>query len=331
MSCAWRLRRFPVLAGLLLGVVGASPAQEAPAPAEGYTDSNVLLPVAEIEHRLREREFEVLDFRGSRFPEDRTQRVALEFPDGQVLLVKWAMAPRGGGTFNNRPRYEIAAYELQKLFLDPSDYVVPPTVARALPLELCRRFDDDVDPTFDDADAVLVALQYWLFSVTSERAFSKERMQEDPAYARHLANLNLFTHLARHSDANVGNILVSTERTNPRLFAVDNGVAFGPEESDRGHEWRELRVKRLPAETVERLRAIDRETLDRALGVVAQFEVRDETLVPVERGPVLDRFRGVRREGDVIQLGLTSAEIAGVDRRLRRLLEKVDAGRVETF
>ncbi len=37
-------------------------------------------------------------------------------------------------TFNNVPRYDLAAYELQKLFLDPPEYVVPPTALRMVPL-----------------------------------------------------------------------------------------------------------------------------------------------------------------------------------------------------
>ena len=52
--------------------------------------------------------------------------------DGTVLGVKWARTPPGGRTLNNQPQYEIAAYRLQKMFLDPPHYVVPPTVMRLM-------------------------------------------------------------------------------------------------------------------------------------------------------------------------------------------------------
>src|SRR5687768_12661668 len=78
-------------------------------------DGNVLLPISTIEKLLRNDSINIFDMRGSRFEDDRTQRVLLGFPDSTLLLVKWAKAPRRGGfTFNNEPRYEAAAYEFQK-------------------------------------------------------------------------------------------------------------------------------------------------------------------------------------------------------------------------
>src|ERR687891_206543 len=82
-------------------------------------DANHLHPVDSLEAWLAARPFEIVDFRGSRGEGDRTQRAALEFSDGLVVLAKWAQAAPGGETFNNAPRYELAAYTIQKLFLDP--------------------------------------------------------------------------------------------------------------------------------------------------------------------------------------------------------------------
>jgi hypothetical protein len=58
--------------------------------------------------------------------------------------------------------------------------------------------------------------------------------------------MNILSYLIEHKDSNVGNFLISKDATNPRVFAVDNSYAFGSPESDRGHDWRFIRVKRLP-------------------------------------------------------------------------------------
>lgn len=294
-------------------------------------DSNIVLPVVEIERRLMEQRFQLQDRRDTRFEGDRTQRVVLVFEDSNALMVKWARAPRGGTAFNNEPRYEVAAYLLQKRFLDESDYVVPPTLMRAVLVDWYREYDPQVTPTFDKTRSVLVALQYWLNDVTQRDPFSPARLDADSVYARHFGNLNLLTYLIRHNDSNAGNVLISRDSANPRLFSVDNGVAFATLESDRGTEWRNLKTRRLPRATVDRLRTLTRAELDSMLGVVAQFEVRDGELVPVPTTANLSPNRGVRRRGDVIQFGLTAVEIRGVHTRLQTLLRQVDSGRITTF
>src|SRR5688572_13287084 len=81
-------------------------------------------PIPILERRMRDDSLLVFSVRGSRMEVDRTQRVTLDYPDslGGPMQIKWAKAPRDGSDFNNEPRYEIAAYELQKLFLDEADY-----------------------------------------------------------------------------------------------------------------------------------------------------------------------------------------------------------------
>lgn len=309
----------------LLAVALLVPAR---APAQ---DSNVLFPVDSIERLLLYPQLEVVSREGSRFEADRTQRVVLQYPDSSVLMVKWATAPRGGEAFNNQPRYEVAAYRLQRLFLDEPDYVVPPTVVRGIPLAWYRTLDAQAGPTFDDGASVLVVLQYWLFNVTQRDVYDRQRLASDSAYARRFANLNLLTYLIRHVDANQGNVLISQDPTRPRMFSVDNGVAFASEKSNRGTEWRDLRTDRLPLAVVERLRRIQREDLDRELGVLAQFEEREGELHLSPAGENLGRNAGVRRREGVLQLGLTAREIDGVHNRLQSLLRRVDRGRIKTF
>ncbi|HSJ24903.1 MAG TPA: hypothetical protein VK929_09565 [Longimicrobiales bacterium] len=314
---------------LLAGSCTTALMLHAPAMAQ---DLNFLFPVSEIQERLTVRPFTVADWRGSRADGDRTSRVTLSYDDGSVMLAKFAPAPPNGGVFNNEPRYEVAAYVVQTLFLDEDEYVVPPTVMRAFPLEFVLAHMPGERPTFREAPgSVLVALSYWLIGVTPENFWDPERARSDSVYARHVANFNILTHVIRHTDANVGNFLISEHHERPRVYSVDNGVAFRSRESNRGTMWRDLQVERLPRGTVERLRQITYEGLTAALGVLVEFEVRDGTLVQVSPGPNMSRGRGVRRSAERIQLGLTDGEIRDVEQRIRNLVRDVDRGRLQLF
>jgi hypothetical protein len=322
---------------LLLAMIG-------PAPIAGQ-DSNIILPVSEVEERFKSQSFEILSMPTSRgLPSERTFAPTVRFEDGAMLQLKFAPAPRGGEVFNNRPQYELAAYEIQKLFVDESDYVVPPTVARCLAFDFVEQAIDkapnrdaieDPRPTFDEWRMSLVVLQYWLWNIdVAERndIRDRDRLEEDEAFARHAGNFNLLTYLIRHNDSNDGNFLISTDPANPRLFSVDNGLAFSNEESDRGTYWRELHIERFPAASVERLRGVTLEDLHATLGVVAQFQVGpDGNFTQVDGTENLDPDEGIRRTPTVLQLGLTASEIRNIHRRLTKLIEDVDNGKYEVF
>jgi hypothetical protein len=294
-------------------------------------DPNIPQPVDAIEQALLDQPFEIVSAVGNRFEGDRTLRVVMKFADGDLMKVKWAESAKGGDAFNNRPRYEIAAYELQKLFLPEAEFVVPPTVARAFSIPWYRQHFAGAKPTFRDTSSVLVVLQYWLWNVVAFEGYDTTRFQADPDYARGIGNFNVLTYLARHNDSNKGNFFISRDPTKPRVFSVDNGLAFGPDESNRGFEWRYLLVDRLPRSTIDHLRRLDLDDLEAALGVVAQFEIDDNRLVAAQPTAVLDRHNGVRRKGGVVQFGLSSIEIQGVHTRIRRLLKRVDSGKIATF
>jgi hypothetical protein len=262
---------------------------------------------------------------------DRSARVTLAGEDGESDMdVHWKpVAPPGRG-FNNEPRYELAAYRLQKLFLDECEYVVPPVVLRSLAVEEYHKLRGYTLPaTIRGTNSVLFMLSYWLQNVTNRDPWDPARFDADPRYARHWGNLNILTHLIDHKDANIGNLLVSRHADDPRVFAVDNDVAFSSEESDVGDTWRRLQVDRLPKRTLERLREISRQDLDRELGVVAELEVVDGLLIPVQPGANLSPRNAVRRAGDRIQFGLTRTEIGAVLRRVDRLLLQADRGRIQ--
>lgn len=321
----------PVSRARRLGLAAALCALALPWGAADAGAQNIKGEPPEIERKLRSGEFEMRRWAGARFEGDRTQQAALEFGDGEMVLVKWAKAPRGGDRFNNRPRYEVAAYELQKLFLEEAEYVVPPTVARCVPPWSYPEAVAPEAPTFEGEPCVLVVLQSWLWNVTEESVFDRGRFRRDTVYARHLANLNVLTHLIDHKDANVGNFLLSTVEGSPRVYGVDNSLAFDSEKSNRGTDWRRLRVDAVPAATVARLRELSEEVLRDALSVVAQFERSGGGMVPVEPGPPLDPEQGIRVRDGVIQLGLTEGEIGDVYARIQRLLRRVDRGNLATF
>ena len=170
---------------------------------------------------------------------------------------------------------------------------MPPTVGRGFPLHMYRELDRDAQPTFKESSEMFCVVQYWLNEVTTNDIFDKKRFNSDTLYAKYLGNLNIFTYLIKHNDSNIGNILISTDPSNPRVFAVDNGIAFGDFRSARGSIWRRIRLKRLPKETLDRLRQIKYEDLTRTLSVVAQYIVVNGQLMRMEPTSNLDRRKGV--------------------------------------
>jgi hypothetical protein len=306
---------------LLLGWTGAAAA----------ADLNIPVPTDTLERQLATEPFRIVAAEISR-PKakgDITLKAEISFSGNPPFRVKLRRAEPGAEDFNNRPRYDLAAYELQKLFLEPGEYVVPPTALRTLPASELLPYAPEARPTFRGSDEVLVVLQYWLQEVkVVADVYDAARFGSDPGYARHIGQMNVLTYLIEHGDANLGNFLASKAEVAPRVFSVDHGVAFAHNESDRSDAWRHLRVPRLPADTVARLRSLPREELQRRLGVLAQWRLDGGRWVAESPGANLAAQRGVRQRDGTVQLGLTKAEIDQVGRRIALLLKQVDDGRV---
>ena len=317
-----RIRRLiPLIAAVMLA---------APQASVRAQDLNIPIPTDSLEYLLTTAPFEMGALNGTRFAGDRTSRTVLTFDSTTSFMVKLAPAPRGGEEFNNVPRYEVAAYELQKLFLDEPEVVVPTTVMRALPLDWYRERDRGVEATMRRTRAVIVVMQAFLQFVGTDDVWDEDRFQADTTYARYWANLNIFTYLIRHNDSNSGNLMISTLGP-PRVFSVDNGVAFNSIDSDRGTRWRNLLVDRFPAATVARLRTITEQQMHDALGVLAQWRIEDEQLVPMAPTENINPRDGVRERDGIVQFGLTKDEIDDVWYRLEVFLSGVDSGRYQTF
>ena len=294
-------------------------------------DANIKQPVAELEQLLAAEPLVISQAEISR-PKakgDITLRADVSFGGAPPLRVKLRRAEPGANSFNNVPRYDLAAYELQKLFLDPAEYVVPPTALRMVPLADFAKYAPGVERTFPAADQVLAVVQYWLSDIkVIADVYNPERFAADPVYARHIGQLNVLTYLIRHRDSNLGNFLIGKAEVGARVFSIDHGVAFASEDSDRGEVWKDMRVDRLPADTVERLRKVTPQLLAERLAVLAQWQLEGRSYVPVAKGENLSETRGVRRRGNELQMGLTKSEIREVHRLLTNLLERVDDGKI---
>lgn len=314
----------PLLAVALLGLAGMGTAE----------DVNITRAVSDLERELGSEPFEIVSAEISR-PKakgDITLKAEVSFAGKPPYRIKLRKAEPGAEEFNNRPRYDLAAYELQKLFLDPAEYVVPPTALRMLPLAEFQEYSPDVRPTFRGSDQVLAVLQYWLHEVkVIEDVYDPSRFAADPVYARHIGQLNILTFLIEHGDSNAGNFLISRVPQGARVFSIDHGVAFAHNESDRGELWKVLRVDRLPADAVQRLRTLTEQDLESRLAVLAQWQLRDGEYVAVPPAGNVAKFRGVRLEDDVVQMGLTGNELRRIWRQRERLLKEVDNGKITTF
>ncbi len=294
-------------------------------------DINIEYSIEKIEQFLTDDSLSIVVPRAIRFKGDKAKTAVITRPDGFFMRVKIKCAPPGGMKTNNQPRFEVAAYKLQQFFLDGHEYVVPPTVIRAFPIEVLRKFDPGAEPTFGNMKEALCGLQYWLNSVTAEGVLENKRLQTDSLYAVHFANMNILTFIIKHSDSNKGNVLISSHPDNPRLFVVDNGLAFGDTYSQRGYRWRKLHVDRIPKKSIERLRQVTLKDLEAELLVVSEFKIVDGKFEWVEPTKAHNKHIGVTKNDNIVQFGLTAKEIDLVYNKIQDLIWRVDHGRLSTF
>jgi hypothetical protein len=311
-------------------VTVASAARGADGPHERLP-RNWPMPPSELERRFATQDFVVLDVQSTGGGVTGASKLKVRFPDGAELWVKWKPVPGGSADgSNNSPRKELAAYEVQRWLVDEKDFLVPTLAPHCLSFDKYRPIDTDPAPSLKGSKCVLGVVAVWLQDVTAPGTlWDPERFERDPAYARSMADFNVLTWLIEHKDGRRGNLLLSTDPADPRVFAVDNGIAFDPFPWNFFvANWNRIRVSWVRRETIERLRKVDRKTIER-LGVVAELEMRpDGVYEVVPPGPNMDDDDGVRRRGDRVQFGLTDDEIEDVEERLESLLKKVDSGKI---
>ncbi len=285
-------------------------------------------PVQMIESMFYKDSLRILTPRPIRYKEDDARTALLAENSDFFFRAKIKPAAEGGKAYNNEPRLELAAYILQKMFLDSSDYVVPPTAIRAFTMQQFNAVNPNARPTFEGYPLIFCTLQYWLPEISDKNVYDETRLRRDSLYAYHWGNLNAFTYIIHHNDGNIGNVVVSTDSLSPHVYAVDNGISFDAPESRRGSRWRDLRLKHLPRKTFERLQEITLQNLEDQLAVCAQFDLGSGDGRPVAPTAVIDPYRGVRIEGDTVQFGLTKNEIRHLHERIRYLIRLVEDGEI---
>ena len=325
----------------LFGTAGcAGTSEPLPAPASEPKASvavpaNWPAPPEEIERRLADEAFEVRSAESAGGGTTGALKLTLFFPaHGDTLTFKWKPVPGGDADgWNNTPRKEVAAYAVQAWFLDPPDYVVPTIAVRCLPLEALRARGVAAEPSLAGTRCVLGVLSVWLEQVTfPDEIFEAKHFAADPRYAASVGRFNLLTYLVEHQDGRSGNFLASTDPDDPRIFAIDNGIAFGTLIHNWFvRNWDVIRVPALPHTAIARLRRVGRGEIDR-LGVLVELHAdADGVLELVPPGPNRDPERGARTSPGRLQLGLTRSEIDALETRLRTLLDRVDHGELPLF
>jgi hypothetical protein len=255
---------------------------------------------------------------------------------GEETVLKLKNFPPALDFPNNSPRREIAAYALQHLFLDPVDYVVPTSGVRCVPFETWKKHNTGSRPHVRGTQCALISYSAWLQNVTlPDPLYDPERYATDGRYAYYLGNFNILTYLVRHHDTRRGNVLVSKNDDDRRVFAIDNGTTFGAFFYNWFYPptfaWRNIMLTALPRVSINRLRELKEEDLD-VLLVVVQMESDDAGILHIVKpGPSIDDDDGVSVSGTTLQLGLTDDEVEGVWERIEDLLEDIDDGEIGTF
>ena len=263
------------------------------------------------------------------------EKHTIYFPEADVEFdAKWKEVPGRLDGFNNSPRKELATYAFQRVFLTPEDYVVPASTVRCVPLESYRERHPLASPTVKGTQCALGVLSVWMQDVTvPEVLYDEDRFLSDPQYAYFMSNLNLLTYLIDHRDGRGGNFLVSKDDGRRQVFAVDNGISFGPGVIFNYFvpNWTDLRVAAVRKESIDRLREVRRADLD-FLAVVAQLAIdEDGVLRSTPPGAPFDPDSGARERAGSLQFGLTTSEIDGVYARIQKLIQAVDAGHLPVF
>ena len=290
---------------------------------------------SELDYRLAFEDFVIREVKDAGAGVTGAARFLVEFPDGQTLKVKWKRFPEGTlDGWNNSPRKEFAAYRIQRWLFDEQDYVVPTPVPRCIPLEVYAPVDPNAKPTVPGTRCVLGLFAVWMNDVEVVDDLEDEikeeggRFNRDPHFAQHLSDLNLLTYLIDHRDGREGNFLISKDPADPRVFAIDNGIAFeGFPWNFFVPNWNKIRVPWFRRDPIERLRGLPGEEVDR-LASLFDLDADAQGILRLQQPTAaIDPNEGVRVVEGKVQLGLTTKEIGALKERIADLLADVDAGK----
>jgi hypothetical protein len=313
--------------------------KEAPSPSVKGEFPNWQFPPQELETRIYQRAKE------GKLPAKEMERTARGTTGALVLInydaesgkdIKWKFKKNVTDwldSFNTSPRKELAAYAVQKLFLDPEDYVVPTCLAFCVPRDRFMKRGGYAAATLEGTDCVLGLASIWLKDVTvPDTLYDESRFLEDPTYAYFMSNFNLVTYLIEHRDSRKGQFLVSKDDKRRQVFSIDNGISFGFWPFNFFiRQWQDIHVPALRKDSIERLRKIQRQDLD-FLAVLAQLELDDKGILRAKPvGKNLDPKVGAKYRDGILQYGLSKSEIDNVWDRIQNVIAEVDAGNIQVF
>ena len=111
------------------------------------------------------------------------------------IEFKVKLTPGSLDGINNSPRKEMAAYLIQRFFLDPQDFVVPTTFAYCIGIEEWRKeHGGKGSPNVEGLNCALGVSALWMKDVTlPDPLYDEQRFLSDPNYAYFLSNFNVFT------------------------------------------------------------------------------------------------------------------------------------------
>ena len=265
-------------------------------------------------------------------------KVKITFPAlDKEIKFKWKPAlseKKGLENYDNSISRNLATYQIQKLFLDPEDYVIPTSMVFCVPSKNYTKYLKlKPVPQIDGSDCVLGNLSVWMLNAkVPETVIDQQRFLTDPNYAYFMSNLNILAYLVEHRDGRSGNILISKDDSRPQLFIIDNDTTFGTNPYNPfANNWNIIRAPALRKETIDRLRQVKRKDLG-FLGIVAQLDKgSDNVFRNVEHGRNMGPKKPVRISKDSVQFGLTKEQLHDVWKRLKQLIKQVDKGEIPVF
>jgi len=286
----------------------------------------------DLENRLTTHPFHVVQSRILSIGALKPQQWLIEDEtDGVQIKVKWKIFGRDLDEWNNSPRREVSAYEFQKLFLEPENYVVPPTVVRCLDPKKFEKVLETSTPQLRESNCVLGTLSAWVEGASPFHDLDSKRLKTDLLYQQAISRFNLLTYFIRHADSHAGNFLLKEESQKVQIYSIDNGVSFSGPLTDYLY-WKSLRIKKISQKTSEKLQKLTLEDVEDQLLVASQLDLtKDLFFVSTQRERTLNPKEGVNHQAGVLQFGLTHNEIKAVFKRIESVVKKLKKGKITPF
>ncbi len=342
----WGLASVAVLTG------GCASAPSLPPPSQALTEPAALCrrgaatacrSPGEIEAWLRDPGLKVVDRAPTPGGTQGAQVLTLEVPSKAVVFrAKWR--PQSSAGIVNDPRKELAAYAVQQLFLDPLDYVIPPSSSYCFTQRQLKPVHSAEHRAGGrEIPCTLGYLSFWLTSgsdvTDSQEAgtlpsgsglYDAALYTRNAAYRRSLGHLNLTTFLINHGDAHAQQFLLVKGKQSFSLYSVDNTIAFKSIPNPMlvfREDWSNLRVPSYPADTLRKISELSNSDISAKLRVIDEYALDNGKLARRSPGAEVGRADGALRWiGPRLQIGLTRSEIKGVTKRFKSITARWASG-----